>query len=434
MSGSRKNWLSVVFIITVVTLGENLFGSAAQATETTNSCVECHLKTTPGIVADWKASRHSQDGIGCESCHGSAHKSATDSSQARIAGPDTCKQCHEQQVTEFMSGKHAMAFSAAFGIPHYPRIPRVMMEGGKACGGCHKIGQKNAEQFARLEQAGMGRQSASCDVCHTRHTFSKAEASQPQACMSCHQGSEHDNYKMYLSSKHGAREMAKQLGVLPKDASAPTCQTCHMPGGNHEVRTAWGIFALRTPLSDDPKWRADQMTILQALGALDQNGNPTRMAAGMKSLDAWRTTKGDWQRERGKMIQTCSECHTASFVKAELAKDDNLIREGDALMAEAIRIVAGLYKDGTVAKPESYPAPFPRLLTYKDAPNPAEDKLFEMFLAHRSKMFVGGFHNDPESVLLGYEACLDDLNEIKGIAAELRREKVQQGEGLQRPH
>jgi hydroxylamine dehydrogenase len=40
----------------------------------------------------------------------------------------------------------------------------------------------------------------------------------------------------------------------------------------------------------------------------------------------------------------------------------------DHLMAEAIRIVAGLYKDGVLKKHKSYPHAFPDLLTFSEAP------------------------------------------------------------------
>jgi hypothetical protein len=39
--------------------------------------------------------------------------------------------------------------------------------------------------------------------------------------------------------------MVKRTKVLPENTPAPTCQTCHMQGGNHEVRTAWGFLAIR---------------------------------------------------------------------------------------------------------------------------------------------------------------------------------------------
>lgn len=433
MDSWKKTYSLVLLVVCLVALvagaTEKTKAAPGKVAQPSSACISCHAKLTPGIVGDWKASSHSRKGVNCETCHGAAHKSATDADKATVAGIDTCKQCHEKQVTQFMGGKHAMAFPSGFAIPSFHNNPAVMTEGGKGCGGCHKFGPKNAEQYAALKKAGLGEQSSTCDACHTRHSFSKVEASQPQACMTCHQGPDHDTYQMYLSSKHGVRAMMKQVGALPKGAAAPTCQTCHMSGGSHTVRTAWGLFGVRAPLSDDPKWQADQVTILQALGALDLNGKPTALFDGLKSLDAFRSTKEDWQKERDKMIMNCAQCHTASYAKTELEKGDQLIRESDALLAEGIRLVADLYKDGTLQKPEGYTAAYPQLLTWKHAPNPAEDKLFTMFLHHRPNMFLGAFHNNPEyPINYGLGAMHDDLNQIRTIAAELRTEKQQQAE------
>jgi hypothetical protein len=79
--------------------------------------------------------------------------------------------------------------------------------------------------------------AAQCDACHTRHTFSAQEARQPQACETCHMGFDHAQWEMYSASKHGVRNDLKQKHILPASAAAPTCQTCHMQDGNHEVRT-----------------------------------------------------------------------------------------------------------------------------------------------------------------------------------------------------
>ena len=69
---------------------------------------------------------------------------------------------------------------------------------------------------------------ASCDACYTRHTFSKKEAQQPQACQTCHMGFDHPQWEMYSASKHGVRYLLKQSNVLPAGTPAPKCQTCHM--------------------------------------------------------------------------------------------------------------------------------------------------------------------------------------------------------------
>ena len=91
-------------------------------------------------------------------------------------------------------------------------------------------------------------------------------------------------------------------------------------------------------------------------------------------------------------------------------------------MAEAIRTVAGLYKDGTLAKPESYSYPFPDLLTFHDAPTPIEQKLFVMFLEHRNRAFQGTFHSSPDYALwYGWSELQRSLTDIKYLAEEMRR-------------
>ena len=102
------------------------------------------------------------------------------------------------------------------------------------------------------------------------HLFSTVEARQPQACQSCHTGFDHPQWEMYSASKHGIRALLKQNGKLPDIVAAPTCQTCHMQEGNHEVRTAWGYLAFRLPLAgepDDTQWKEDQRGDPEVSGA-----------------------------------------------------------------------------------------------------------------------------------------------------------------------
>jgi len=93
-------------------------------------------------------------------------------------------------------------------------------------------------------------------------------------------------------------------------------------------------------------------------------------------------------------------------------------------MAEAIRIVAGLYKDGLVPKPQNYAYAFPDLLTFHDAPTVIEQKLFVMFLEHRMRTFQGTFHANPDYALwYGWSEMQRDHTEIKALAADLREKK-----------
>jgi hypothetical protein len=196
-----------------------------------------------------------------------------------------------------------------------------------------------------------------------------------------------------------------------------------MQEGNHEVRTAWGFLAVRLPFPEgDKQWTDDRVTILQALGVLDPAGKPTGRLDVVKAADVARLTQEAFDAERAKTLQTCTKCHGASFAKEQLRQGDGLIRDLDHLMAEAIRVVAGLYQDGTLAKPASYAYAFPDLLTFHDAPTPVEQKLFVMFLEHRMRAFQGAFHANPDYVTwYGWSEMQRDLTEIRAAAEELRR-------------
>ena len=407
----------VIFRTIFLILLNLIFVHAASA----QVCVECHKKVTPNIVSDWQLSKHNLNKIGCSECHGDQHKSAQDVAKVKIPTPDTCANCHEARVKQFKSGKHAPAWAAMKAMPTAHWQPMALMEGMKGCGGCHKIGLKTEAEIRELKKGGAGFGVASCDACHTRHTFSVQEAKQPQACQTCHMGFDHPQWEMYSGSKHGVRYLLKQNKTLPPTVAAPTCQTCHMQGGNHAVRTAWGFLAVRLPMPDDKQWTADRATLLQGLGVLDPEGKPTGRLDVVKAADVARLTQEDWQKERDKMVKTCNRCHSINFAKGELAKGDQMIKESDRLMAEAILAVASLYKDGILPKPKNYAYPFPDLLIFHDAPTVIEQKLFVMFLEHRMRAFQGTFHANPDYALwYGWSEMQRDLTEIKEIAAEMR--------------
>jgi hypothetical protein len=148
-------------------------------------------------------------------------------------------------------------------------------------------------------------------------------------------------------------------------------------------------------MPDDKQWAADRATILQGLGVLDPDGKPTGRLDVVKAADVARLTQESWQKERDKTIKTCNRCHSVNFAKAELAKGDQMIREADRLMAEAILTIAGLYKEGILPKP--------------------------MFLEHRMRAFQGTFHANPDYALwYGWSEMQRDLTEIKEMASEMR--------------
>lgn len=179
-------------------------------------------------------------------------------------------------------------------------------------------------------------------------------------------------------------------------------------------------------MPEDERWAADRVTILQALGVLDPDGQPTGRLEVVRAADVARLTQEDWDGERAKMILVCSDCHSENFARAELEKGDEIIREADHLMAEAIRVVSGLYLDGVLENPEYYSYAYPDLLTFQDAPTPIEQKLFIMYLEHRMRTFQGTFHANPDYAFwYGWSEMQRDLTEIKAMAEELRRQHAE---------
>ena len=78
------------------------------------SCVECHDKSSPGIIDHWEGSTHAMKGVGCVECHvaqqgdidGFDHYGAF---IATIVTPKDCGRCHKTETAEFLASHHAKA-------------------------------------------------------------------------------------------------------------------------------------------------------------------------------------------------------------------------------------------------------------------------------------------------------------------------------------
>jgi hydroxylamine dehydrogenase len=71
---------------------------------------------------------------------------------------------------------------------------------------------------------------------------------------------------------------------------------------------------------------------------LDPDGKPTSLVATVQAADLARLTQEDWQAERDKMMKTCNQCHSGNFARQQLEAGDDMIKNADHLMAEAIMI------------------------------------------------------------------------------------------------
>jgi hypothetical protein len=380
-----------------------------------SDCVNCHTKVTPGIVTQWQAGKMGTGGMDCSACHGSDHKDATDAAKAKMPTPDTCKMCHPKQVEQYRAGKHSLAWVVMEAAPMLSHQPKMIggSDGYKGCSGCHKIGERSAEQLKSPEyHFGTG----SCDSCHTRHSFSVAEARDPRACQTCHMGFDHPQWEMWSASKHGT------IWAIEGDSGrAPTCQTCHIANGDHGVMTAWGFLAVRVP-EDDKEWMADRVDILKALGVLDAKGEGTERLEAVKVAKLARLTKEDFQAQRDKMVAVCTKCHAPDYVAQQMAAGDRVVRESDKVMAEAIRTVNGLYADGLLKTPQGWKYA-PDLLQFYEAKSTVEQELWVMFLEYRMRAFQGAFHANPDYMhWYGWAPMKESLQRIKDEAASMRAE------------
>jgi len=289
------------------------------------SCVECHEDDMPGLVKEWRWSRHYGADVGCYECH-AAEVTDADAFEhngyniAVIVSPKDCSKCHENEFAQFQKSHHADAGKILGSLDNVlgevVEGPAAAVNGCKQChGSVVKVltdGQLDPDTWPN---SGMGRinpdgSKGSCAACHSRHSFDAALARQPENCGKCHLGPDHPQKEIYEESKHGIAYYANidrmNLGspswIVGVDYSAaPTCATCHMSATRdlpltHDVgdRISW---TLRPPISQ----KVDAAAIKQG-----------------------KTVK-TWEARRKDMKNVCSNCHTSNYVDNFYAQYDGAV-------------------------------------------------------------------------------------------------------------
>ncbi len=333
-------------------------------------CLDCHQ----GITKNWQQSKMAAT-VSCVDCHGNRHTNASNADLVQRATPKVCASCHPEQVEQFSAGKHAYGFDALAVVPNYHAIPEVAAEAG--CEGCHKVGYN-------WPDGSKGR----CDSCHARHTFSVAEALEPEACGNCHSG-DHPQYNLYTNSKHG------MFYAITADSSRyPTCQTCHMVDGNHKAMTAWGFIGYRPP---SPQQNPGDRRILEQIKAAITEIGPA------KAPQVYRTSYAEWETERQQMLTACTQCHAESFAKERLELGDKMVLESSALYVQIYGLTNQMYTEGLI-----------------DAKT--KNSLLRNALAHRFSAYMGAFHGSHEAAWdEGYLALTDDLIKVRDTYTQLKK-------------
>ncbi len=331
-----------------VILAAALLGGVAQAqpfglrevSEQSKACIQCHKEHGPALYQQWGSSKHFRANIGCFECH-NASKGEPDAFEhygqtiAILVTPKDCSRCHAKEVEEFAASHHSKAGRILGSLDN---VLAEVVEGNKGmksalspagvaasavngCWQCHgaevKVLPEGKLDPATWPNSGIGRinpdgSEGSCNACHTRHTFSVAQARHPDTCGKCHLGPDHPQKEIYEESKHGINffsnidkmNLESNKWIVGEDYwAAPTCATCHMSatrkqGVTHDVglRISWNN---RPEISVRPEIADAKMGLPGA--------------------------KVNWEQRRKNMQDVCINCHDQQWI-------DNFYTQYDALI------------------------------------------------------------------------------------------------------
>jgi hydroxylamine dehydrogenase len=380
-------------LILLVLVAMSSFCLTAAAEE----CLPCHREKTPAAVAQWAASAHGRAGIGCDRCHGKDHQKI-EKGEARV-DMKICGPCHQRALAEHQSSRHGMGLHSGWGCTR-----NLANRDPKECLFCHEEGStavKSGVQCARFlkQSSAMGELGCnrchsvenSCASCHTNHGTELKIVRDPASCAKCHMGPDHPQWEMWQTSLHGT--LYGTLGA----AGGPTCQTCHMPKGSHDVSR--GI----TMSSGGVPYPADK-------------AKPARQ----------------------EMISICSQCHASGLAARDLASSDEIRSQSLAIVKEAEKLIVDLHDrsllDPMPAQRPPHPLSGQQLvldsqMLYEDSSH-IERLLFKMKKYDYAKTIKGAYHQNPAYThWYGNAELKMDLVDIKGEASRLKKlGKVAKGE------
>jgi hypothetical protein len=423
MSGEPDmKWNKIVLCILLVSL-LNISGTASA--QEADACVNCHKASgvLDGAIKDWEGSRHAENGVTCKTCH---EASASDPDAlshngftiSPVVSPQDCKKCHPVEVKEFSQSLHALGtkyyellydkkklpylesqLEGGFIVAEGKEIPHAAtLRGCQACHGTNMTG-KSTQDFTVWPNNGIGRinpdgSMGSCSACHTRHTFSIAEARHPETCGQCHMGPDHPHIEIYQESKHGniyaaegnSWNWSKKDWKAGLDYRAPTCAGCHMSAAGavpvtHDVgaRLSWEL---------EPAVSRHTDNIANDLGVPIGDGS-------------------DWKEKRSRMQKVCKQCHSTIWTGNFYQQADIVVELYNKQYLSAKIIMDELYDEG--------------LLTKTGFDEPIEFKLYEMWHHEGRRARMGAFMMGPDYVQWhGFYEMLQDKVEIEHMEKDIR--------------
>jgi len=347
------------------------------------TCIECHRRINPGLVADHLAGPHQRIPLMCESCHGNDHDRMFAVKGA--VSPLVCASCHPQQYEETTRSRHGQRLKE--GKLDALLDAKDQDTGGcTATGGCHNIQRPYPD-------GGVGR----CSACHITHAFRNREARDPRLCLQCHSGIDNAEYEMWQASAHG----------LPSPSHAghvADCVTCH---GKHDVSDA----------------------VLHGLPPLQTPNVPKQVPT---------TTVEEFESHRATMLARCTACHVRRFAKNALDLADLWKVRGALMLDEAAGIVEALHRDGLLDPAPAVRPPNPiakhalrlgGIQFFDRAMSEPERIYYEMHLHLWPRLYRASYHTDPERVTWYLNDALKlEFDRLRAVDLELRSRPREPGE------
>ncbi len=305
----KQNFFVSVF---VVFLSVFLSGQvvAAGVSEDTEACIACHSMMTPGIVADWKKSRHysvspaeglekkmierrisaktvtkelAGNVVGCAECHMMNADKHSDSFEHNgftihtVVSPPDCAVCHPTEVSEFADNLMAEAYANLMHNPTYE----------------HMITSTNGKHEFRDDMIKL----------HGSDPITDADS-----CLSCHGTDVKVTTVETRDTEMGEMEFPQLsnwpnsgVGRLNPDGSVGACSSCHM-------RHQFSIEVARKPYTCGQCHKGPDVPAYKVY-SVSKHGNI------QKSVDKdWDYNAVPWIVGEDFNAPTCAVCHASEIV------------------------------------------------------------------------------------------------------------------------
>ncbi len=284
--------------------------SAAEVSDDTETCIDCHTMVTPGIVADWQGSRHAKvspaDGlkkekiarrisaeqvsedlaetvVGCAECHmmnADKHPGSFEHNGFTIhtvVSPTDCATCHPTEVTEYADNLMAEAYASLVNNPTYANMIN-------STNGMHEF-ENGAFTF------------------HGSDPLTEADS-----CLSCHGTDVKIGELVTRETAMGEMDFPTLtnwpnigVGRVNPDGSVGSCSSCHM-------RHQFSIEVARKPYTCAQCHKGPDVPASKVY-AVSVHGNI------QKSSDKdWDYKAVPWTVGRDFNAPTCATCHASEIV------------------------------------------------------------------------------------------------------------------------